>query len=210
MRGLQIGLKAKPVPDVARSLDCWYFGRMTEKLSLAARFERSLALFVGLAAIVAASVSLYQAALAREQARASAWPYLLVAASLSEGKPFALSLANRGIGPARIRTVSVTVDDKPVATWSDAIHTLSDSASGQYEYSYVGRGSVMSAGSVDTLLTIPPGTRAFQFWKQSMTRLSVSICYCSVYDECWITGKNSLEAEAVKQCPIPSSPVFTQ
>lgn len=183
---------------------------MNDKSGIAARFERSLALLVGLAAIVAASVSLYQASLAREQARASAWPYLMIGGSLSYGKPFSLAMYNRGIGPARIRTVLVTVDDKPVASWNDVIRTLSDSAVAPYEYSYIGAGSVMSAGTVDTLLTIPAGNQAYKVWKESGKRLSVSVCYCSVYDECWVTGQNLREAKLIKLCPPVNGPMFTQ
>ena len=183
---------------------------MKEKLSLSARFERSLALFVGLAAIVAASVSLYQAALAREQARASAWPYVMIGGSLSEGHPYTLGMYNRGIGPARIRTVRVTVDEKPVTSWTDAIRILSDTVATPYEYSYLGGGSVMSPASTDTLLTIPAGKQAYKFWKEAAKRLSVSICYCSVYDECWVTGQSSLESKPIKRCPPLDGPAFTQ
>ena len=183
---------------------------MTESSSWSGRIERSLSLFVGLAAILAASVSLYQAALAREQARASAWPYLIIGTSLSEGRPFFLTIANRGIGPARVRTVRVSIDGKPHASWTDAIRTLTAVEGSPYEYSWIGKGMVISAATSDTLLTLPAGPTAFNFWRESQKRLSVSVCYCSVYDECWETGSATPEAVPVTACVEPTGTAFSQ
>jgi hypothetical protein len=183
---------------------------MTSTETRTQRYERYLSLLVGLAAIIAAMVSLYQASLAREQARASAWPYLVGGLSLTEGRPFTYQLANRGIGPAKIRTVRVTVDSKPVATWTDAIRLLSGTPSTGYNYSYVGPGIVMSPGANDTLLAIPPGQQAFTVWNEAKKRLSVMICYCSVYEECWTTREDAVEAAPVKNCPPLAGTEFTQ
>jgi hypothetical protein len=183
---------------------------MSDRVGFIQRFERSLSLLVGIAAIVAASVSLYQASLAREQARAAAWPYLTGGSSLATGQRYYYVLANRGIGPARVRSVRVAVDGKDVASWTDAIRQLSGTPATSYEYSYVGPGSVMSPATADTLLTLPAGAQAYNFWRESGKRLDVAICYCSVYDECWVTGTRSLDAEPVKRCPPVTGTAFTQ
>jgi hypothetical protein len=183
---------------------------MNDRLGFAARIERSLSLVVGLAAIVAALVSLYQASLARQQSRAAAWPVLMGGSSLATGKPYSYVLANKGVGPARIRTVRVLVDGKDIATWTDALKRFTGLTAVGYEYSYVGPGSVMSPGSADTLLSIPAGANAFTFWREANKRLTVSLCYCSVYDECWLTGEQSLEPKPVRRCPPIVGKTFMQ
>ena len=80
--------------------------------------ERWLSILVGLSAIIAVSVSLYQAALARRQARAAAWPYISQSNSLNTDRPYTRAVANQGVGPARIRTVQVFADSQPVARWA--------------------------------------------------------------------------------------------
>jgi catechol 2,3-dioxygenase-like lactoylglutathione lyase family enzyme len=155
------------------------------------RLERGLSLIVGLAAIAAALAALYQTALARRQARAAAWPYLSQANSLTLGHPYTRTLANQGVGPARVRHVRVDVDGKAVATWDAAVAHLTGAAPGPYEFSWIGAGSVLSPGTVDTLLTLPAGPTAVGFWRAAAQRLTVEVCYCSVYDECWVTSLSS-------------------
>ena len=41
---------------------------------------------------------------------------------------------------------------------------------------------------------------------EQFERLDCSACYCSVFDECWVTHLTNLQAEPVKQCPIPAVP----
>jgi hypothetical protein len=94
------------------------FPRMPDHLSRGERVDRMLSLAAGVAAITAVAVSLYQAALAREQLRASAWPYLAQSNSFSGGQPYLRTVRNDGLGPARVRSFSVLVDGRPVPNWT--------------------------------------------------------------------------------------------
>lgn len=168
------------------------------------RLERLLSLVVGVAAIVAALVALYQATLARAQARTAAWPYLGQGNSLAGYKsPYTRTVANQGVGPARVRHVRVEVDGRPVPTWDAAVLALTGSAPKGYEYSEIGVGSVLSPGVVDTLLTLPSGPQAIAFWRAAPARLTVAICYCSVYDECWVAEDRRADPRPVHGCAAP-------
>ena len=89
------------------------------------RIDRYLSLAVGVAAIAAAVASLYQTSLAREQLRASAWPVLEQGnGGPSADRPYTRVVMNRGIGPARVRSMVVLADGKPVMSWNAAVRQL--------------------------------------------------------------------------------------
>jgi hypothetical protein len=46
----------------------------------------------------------------------------------------------------------------------------------------------------------------------AMTRVEITLCYCSIYDDCWVSGL-ALGRESkreVRQCPAPSAEDFSQ
>jgi hypothetical protein len=176
----------------------------------AERADRLLSIFAGVAAVTAVIVSLYQASLARQQSRAAAWPYLSQSNSLDFGKPYTRTIANKGVGPARVRSVQVTVDGRVTSSWTDAIRALTGSAAGAYSFSHIGAGSVLSPGTADTLLTLANDPTGLKFWNEAPARLSVIVCYCSVYDECWIVQDRQLEPRSVRSCPVVATGAFEQ
>ena len=173
------------------------------------RTERLLSIAVGLAAIAAVLVSLYQTSLAREQLRASAWPYVTQANAFTPGNPYVRVVSNDGIGPARIRSFRVLVDGTPVPTWNAAVRMLTGEGEPGLVYSSFGRGTVLTPGTKATILTLPPGPRAQKFWQGAQSRLPTVACYCSVYDECWSSDSEAPEPEPVRACSA-SDPQFAQ
>jgi hypothetical protein len=183
---------------------------MSDHLSRADRVDRVLSLAAGVAAVTAVAVSLYQAALAREQLRASAWPYLGQSNSFIPGQPYLRTVSNEGIGPARVRAFTVFVDDRPVRTWGAAVRALTGENEPALVYSSFGRGSVLPSGASRTLLTLPSGARAATFWLAAQTRLHSVVCYCSVYDECWRADSRVEEPTMVRACTGDSTVTFQQ
>ena len=172
------------------------------------RVERWLSIAVGLAAIITVAVSLYQARLAREQLRASAWPYLAQTNSYLTGGPYTRSVSNEGVGPARVRSFQVIVDGRPLPDWNAVVRALTGQGEPALVYSSFGRGSVLVPGASRTLLTLPPGDRAQRFWLQAQTRLRTRVCYCSVYDECWTA--DSEKPEPARGCTQGTAAEFAQ
>jgi len=183
---------------------------MPEPRSRADRVDRLLSLAAGVAAVTAVVVSLYQTALAREQLRASGWPYLAQSNSFVAGQPYLRTVSNDGVGPARVRAFSVLVDGRAVPTWSAAVRALTGDDEPSLVYSSFGRGTVMPPGAIRTLLTLPSGPRAATFWREAQTRLHTVACYCSVYDECWQADSRADEPAAVPTCTADSATAFGQ
>jgi hypothetical protein len=173
---------------------------VTDSSNRGERIERLLSIVVGLAAIIAVLVSLYQAKLAREQLRASAWPYLAQSNSYTPGSPYLRVVSNEGVGPARIKSFSVLVDGKPVPTWNEAVRALTGEGEPALVYSSLGRGSVLPPAGRATVLTLPAGTRALGFFQAAQLRLRTVACYCSVYDDCWTSDSDAPEPRPVETC----------
>lgn len=179
-------------------------------ISRAERVDRFLSLAAGLAAITAVAVSLYQAALARQQLRASAWPYLAQGNSYAGGTPYLRIVSNEGVGPARVRSFQVLVDGKPVKRWGEVIRAFSGQGAPGMVYSSFGRGIVMPPGTTKELLHLPPGPQAEQFFVAAQTRLHTVVCYCSVYDECWVADTREEDPKPVDRCDVVASAQFEE
>ena len=174
------------------------------------RIERWLSIAVGVAAIAAVMVSLYQARLAREQLRASAWPYISQSNSFANGTPFRRFVGNDGIGPARVQSFRVIVDGHPVPTWNAAVRALTGEGDPDLIYSSVGRGTVLVPGASRTVLTLQPSPRTLRFAIAQQTRLRTQVCYCSVYDECWNADSELPEPAHVNSCSADTTAEFKQ
>src|SRR6266705_7080886 len=85
----------------------------------ASRYDAVIATLVGFLALC---VSAYTAHVQRQQVRAAVWPILYFDSTNAPDIHF--TLANKGVGPAIIRHVSVKVDDQPVRNWREAMEKL--------------------------------------------------------------------------------------
>jgi hypothetical protein len=183
---------------------------MPESRTSPGRVDRWLSMAAGVGAICAVAISLYQAALAREQQRASAWPYVAQSNSYVAGQPYTRQVENQGVGPARVRSFEVLVDGRPVRTWDAAVEALTGKDAPAMVYSSFGRGNVLPPGTTRTLLRLPPGDQARVFWEGAQTRLETVVCYCSIYDECWQADTRAEEPAAVRACSDDPARAFGQ
>jgi hypothetical protein len=125
-----------------------------------------------------------------------------------------ISLENTGIGPARLRTVELSYAGKPVDTLAALLATCCTSPGDgtlpklNYEYSGELAGAMLRAG----------GERALFRWRGSADdprwarldklreRVRVRVCYCSVFDECYLRDNERSEPEHAASCPVPAVP----
>jgi hypothetical protein len=181
---------------------------MAEFRDAADRVDRWLSIAAGVGALCAVAVSLYQTSLAREQLRASAWPYLAQSNSYLTGGPYTRQVVNEGVGPARVRSFQVLVDGAPVPRWGAAVRALTGRPDSNIVYSSFGRGSVLPPGREVVLMRLAPGEQAERFAVAAQTRLETVVCFCSVYDECWTADSRRDEPEPVRACASDSTAAF--
>lgn len=161
---------------------------------------------IGLLALL---VSGYTAYVQRQQVRAQVWPHATIAYQDQERR---LSIFNKGVGPAMLRTVRVTIDGKPHRDWASALAALGLSGAG-YGHSTVSE-TVLSPGeSLPVIVFDDPAIYA-RFRQGMNARGRMDFCYCSTLEECWTFEDRRPPAKpvvrATAQCPTPSaSDVFT-
>jgi len=167
----------------------------------------------GVAAVIAALVGLlalcvsgYTAYLQRQQVRAQVWPYLESGMSSSKRE---ISLFNKGVGPALIRSVQVLVDGKPQRNWKVAFAALGLDYDHHIPYSTI-NGVVISGNDHIDQLAFPTSEDFNQFAHQ-ISRIEMKVCYCSSLGECWMfddAAPSNLTHQPVAQCPAPGENDF--
>ena len=140
--------------------------------------------FIALAALVvsvsAVVVGLYEASLQRAHDRAEVWPHVELAAVVSQSGAV-LSLENGGIGPAIIKSLTVSVDGTPRKDWGDVLRVLSGKAPEAYTH-MTAVDHALRAGDRSTLLGLQPSDMPPHFW-EAIARVGVTVCYASVFGE---------------------------
>src|SRR5438132_5472808 len=90
-----------------------------KEMRRASRYDAVIATFVGFLALC---VSGYTAYVQRQQVRAAVWPILEFDSSNAPDIHF--TLANKGVGPAIIRHVTLKMDGQPVRNWREALERI--------------------------------------------------------------------------------------
>ena len=167
----------------------------------------SALLALGISAL-ALGVGVYQTRLMQTQARASVWPYVTSGFHYSahgESQGFELHLENNGVGPAIVQSTVIRLDGQAVKHWDDVIATLMASHKGE---------SADAGLSGLHGIVIPPSTNRetdiaairtsdaalAEALYNARGRLSVDICYCSIYDDCWVSHWLERKPDPVSAC----------
>lgn len=171
---------------------------------------------IGLSALF---VSGYTAYVQRQQVRAMVWPILEF--DTSNEPMIRLSLENKGVGPAIIRHVIVTVDGQPVPNWDEALQKLAGPGTYHRSESTMS-GHVLKAGeSIDILVPhdsdgrVLSSEKAGELWttlNKARSRVGVEICYCSTLGDCWTLRRDSNNNSTVetRKIPVKSAVTFEQ
>ncbi len=119
-----------------------------------------------------------------------------------------LTLDNRGVGPALLQWFEVAVDGRQQRNWPAVINSLGLKSVGKIEQGIPDSGVVMPPSSVDKstiILAVRPAAAGRALIDQH-NRVTLALCYCSLYKECWIARSNANEAEPRKTCePFPAA-----
>ncbi|MEP7044278.1 MAG: hypothetical protein ABI843_14535 [Dokdonella sp.] len=166
-----------------------------------------LALCVSLLALV---IGAYQTHLMQGQARASVWPYLTIGTTYTNDADtdgFILQIDNFGIGPAKVGSVKLALDGKPLRSWEEVLDVLGVESVNYSTSSLSGDVIPPNLNRETTIGAIRVNEReAAKVFNDAKSRFSLEICYCSVYDECWISRWQRAGVEPVARCTAPEVP----
>lgn len=162
------------------------------------------AIIVGVAALY---VSWDQGRVMREEVRASVWPALQVdgfASRAEGGLSLGLRVQNAGVGPARVERISIEHRGDRVPDLEAMLALMP--ADGDLSLQTL-EGRIIAAGDIVQPFTLHYGDAFAQDAVAVMGRLSaewsVEVCYCSVLDQCWVSGQDRAAPVEVDNCSGP-------
>lgn len=169
--------------------------------------------FTGAVALYAA---LHESAAVRRQSAAAVWPYAQVTMNnyaTDEAALFELVLTNAGVGPARIEAMRVDLGGQAAADWRSAILSVAGENGLDRPYAQASAlGRVMRPGdSLSLFSTVDPLLAARMQEAALADDAAIEICYCSIFDECWVSRAHAAPEPPtqVRQCPNYGEAAFT-
>ena len=200
--------------------------RLLVRLSILQTIPAVVGIFIATVALFAA---LNESDAVRKQQQAAVWPHVQVDRSnisTDTNIGVKITVSNRGIGPARIRSAEVTLDGDPFTSWNGVFEQLSPGAEGFFPRSdsHVGT-SVLVPGSdvtvidldtvvfnqfdldsMDDIATREETEQAILAFRDALTadRFEMTLCYCSVFDDCWQVSNVQRDPAPVKVCEPPA------
>jgi hypothetical protein len=166
-----------------------------------------IASFIGLLAL---AVSGYTAYLQRQQTKAIVWPSVTLGRSTYSHK---FIVSNDGMGPARITAVRVEVKGTVVHDWSEA-HRAAGNLGKNLNFHSSTSGRVIPPNGKIEMYEATKSDEAHRAYDVLFDEVpfGVTVCYCSVLDDCWLTtfGKRAFPSGEIDRCPIPPADRFQQ
>ena len=155
----------------------------------------------------------------RRMVAAASWP-LLQAEDTNSGNSnepdIRLSVINSGVGPAKLETMEISWKGHPYRSGGELLADCCGfkahrfpAPPGEPPHTPVTTGTisglVVRAGETRTFLDLPRGSDNAEVWDKFdavRRQLVYRACYCSVFDECWISTLRNLDARRVDRCPV--------
>jgi hypothetical protein len=129
--------------------------------------------------------------------------------AIDQTRTMAALVINVGNGPARVRWSRFQLDGRTYATWPElaaAVAPAAGTADGLVTASL--DGTLLRAGAERRLINwvapAPgPEAEAWQKIDSVRGRVRADICYCSLFDECWLATFDGGVSSLAEQCPDP-------
>jgi len=126
---------------------------------------------------------------------------------------FTLNIANFGVGPAKVESLEIFWQGNPVHNPRElaelcCLHSTDAAREHTLETSGV-MGTVLRASEVRHVIEFPEDTHDSALTDRlhaALRGIVMRACYCSVFDECWVSDLRTLHPPGVKQCPVPTVP----
>jgi hypothetical protein len=148
--------------------------------------------------------------MADENARlvqANSWPLLQFTTGNAndKGEPeITLNVENAGVGPAKLISLEIFHGDQRIRTPRDLVQAL-DPATTRPQLSLgLTMPVVVRAGDSQLLIGLKRQGQE-TFWDKLNTarfELRFRACYCSVFDECWVSDLATVSPQHVDQCTV--------
>jgi hypothetical protein len=161
--------------------------------------ELLLGITATLLSLGALVVTVVQTAIAREQQRASVWPYLLIDDGRFDDK-ITVRVENKGVGPALVRQVMVTSRGQPAPTLKSLLNSQIPGYTGPRLTGALSPGSVLKSGEELILFQIDRDAKSADRLESFLAEPTfvLRVVYSDVYGNCWAATSRAVEPA---RCP---------
>lgn len=147
----------------------------------------------------------------QQMVAANSWPFLVYNSSKSSGE-IEMQISNRGVGPARIKSLSVSYNGQSAAGLRQLLSICCGLPKGTSWESLTSTGNLAESRAVGVvspresveLIRIsrtPENSAMWDRLDQARNHLTLSACYCSVLDACWVTDLSpTSDPKPVSEC----------
>ena len=147
-----------------------------------------------------------QADATRKIQQSETWPFVSYGTgnATTEGKPeLTLSLTNSGVGPAKLQAMELVYNGKPMATPREFLRLC---CAGEAKFSFMSEpvSGVLRPGQQRNFIRIPRTEENAAIWERlnlERWKITVRSCYCSIFEDCWVTDSRIADPQPVEACP---------
>jgi hypothetical protein len=171
------------------------------------RFDLLIAISALLISSIAAFASVYQSRVISQQFSATVWPYVSIDTTNSPSL-LEMDIRNDGLGPAIVRSATMTYDGKPEPSLEAIFALLRRDSRSRAAIAAVLRsgakisvttstptpGLVIAANTQHTLIKME-GVVLMRQFRPKLARFGLSLCYCSLTGACWQVRLHDTDAE---------------
>jgi hypothetical protein len=172
------------------------------------RLDFIIALCALLISLVAAAAAVYQTHVIAQQFSATVWPYVSFDITNSPWE-FDAELRNDGLGPAIIRSASITLDGKPQPSLEKIVSLVAQ----REPQAAIAARAALRAGQTVRISTNTPhagmvipanaqhvvvrltGAVVVHYFLADVQRVEIRLCYCSLTGSCWTLASHPDDAE---------------
>ena len=179
----------------------------TERHIVRLTFWQTILSVVGVViAVLALYAALTESAAVRQQTEAAVWPFVQLTVEdydTGDAAGFSFAFTNVGVGPAKMQDVRVIIDGNVVRNWSEVVASVDGDTGAGVNRNFIGDRVLRPDETVDVFSTTDPELARKLFGAISKPRSSLSFCYCSIFDKCWLAdSREDLQApKLVEACP---------
>ncbi len=179
----------------------------TDRLFVRLSFWQTILSVVGVfIAVVALYAALTESDAVRQQTSAAVWPFVQISTAdfdAGDRAGFTLSATNAGVGPALVHSMRVVIDGEPMRDWAHVVVHLGGTLDDQFERISISNRVLGPNQKVDLVSTMNPALARGFHAVVANPENSVSLCYCSIFDDCWLVDSRhqALRPEPVNDCP---------
>lgn len=156
--------------------------------------------------IALAYATFVQADATKKIQQSETWPFVSYGTSNAtpEGKhEISLNLTNDGVGPAKLEAMEFIYSGKPMASPREFLRQC---CAGNAPLSFMSEPvtGVLRPGQQRNFIRLPRTETNAAIWQKLETerwKVVVRSCYCSIFDDCWVTDSRKTDPQPVKACP---------